>query len=361
MRKTTVKLLLPLGLAAIIPTALAQNNGDEYYSVPFRTFTFDTQPYNLASWQRSKSNIVFKNGGTEGRLGSKCLTVDCSKSHGNAYGTYIYNVPCTPGKKLLIAVWCKVSQDFSEKATAGLEVEFYNANNKRIPTDRVMVTLPADKRNGVWQRLAARVEAPAGTKIMRVCLPVRNAAAGKVWYDDLCIAAMPDNFDPAIEASYSELIHEATFDKHPLNWPSWQNAQAGVVFNKSVPEGRSNSKCLTMDFAKANNRFSGVYLNLFPCQAGKKYMFSAWFKVSEQVKADAFVAADVVFMDSSKKIFKTTPQSVQLNTLNHGSWQRIVLFFEAPENAKNMRVHFTARHAVPGKVWLDDITIKAMP
>ena len=78
MKKLSGKFLGTLALAAAIPAAFAQNNGEEYYSVPFRTFTFDSQPYNLASWQRSKSNIVFKNGGTEGRLGSKCLTVDCS-------------------------------------------------------------------------------------------------------------------------------------------------------------------------------------------------------------------------------------------------------------------------------------------
>ena len=361
MKKTTAKLLLPLGLAAIIPAAFAQNNGDEYYSVPFRTFTFDTQPYNLASWQRTKSNIVFKNGGTEGRLGSKCLTVDCSKTQGNAYGTYLYNVPCTPGKKLLITVWCKVSQDFPEKATAGLEVEFYNVNNKQIPTGKAVVTLPADKRNSGWQRLTARVEAPAGTATMRVCLPVRNATNGKVWYDDLTMSAMPDNFDPAIEAKYTEVIQETDLDQKIKNWPCWQTPNGGVLFSHSNPGGRNDSKCLAMDFKNAKKAASGIYLNVFPCQPGKKYMFSAWFKASEEVKSNSLIGMDVVFMDASKKVVKTPLQEIYLNTINNGSWQRIVLFFEAPENIANMRVHFKARHAAPGKILLDDIAVKAMP
>ena len=361
MKKLTGRFLLPLALTAAMPAVMAQSNGEEYYSIPLKTHTFDSQPYNLDSWQRTKSNISFSHGGTAGRNNSKCLTIDCSKAAGNPYGLYIYNVPCKPGQKVMLAVWCKVSKDFPAQAQAAIQAEFYGANKKLVAVPKPLAAVHSAERNEAWQRLTIFAETPANATVMRIVLPVRAAKAGKVWFDDLCIAAMPENFDPAIEANYTEVIHEATFDKQPLNWPSWQNAQAGVVFNKSVPEGRSNSKCLTMDFAKANNRFSGVYLNVFPCQAGKKYMFSAWFKVSEQVKADAFIAADVVFMDSSKKIFKTTPQRVQLNTLNHGSWQRIVLFFEAPENAKNMRVHFTARHAVPGKVWLDDITIKAMP
>ena len=361
MKKTTAKFLLPLGLAAIIPTAFAQSNGEEYYSVPLRTFTIDSQPYNLACWQRTQSNIVFKNGGTEGRLGSKCLLVDCSNTQGNAYGTYLSNIPCTPGKKVLIAVWCKVTPDFPAEATAGIEVEFYDASKKQIPTGKAVVTLPADKRNGDWQRLAVTTEAPAGTATMRVCLPVRNATAGKVWFDDLTMSAMPDNFDPAVEAQYTEVIHDATFDKAPVNWPSWQAAGGGVVFSHSNPEGRNNSKCLAMDFSKAKDNFSGVYLNVFPCQPGKKYMFSAWFKASEQIKSSTLISMSAVFMDNSKKIIKTPTQEFYYNAINNGSWQRLVFFFEAPENSSFMRVHFTGRHAVPGKILLDDITVKAMP
>ena len=359
MKKTST-ILLTLALAAVIPAVSAQTAGEEYYSEPVRMHTFDAQPYNFASWQRANSNIVFKPGGDAGRLNSKCLNVDCSNAAGNPYGTYIYNIPCKPGKKLLVTVWCKVSKDFPARATAELNTEFYGADKKMIANSKTAAVYPAN-RDESWQRLVVRTEAPAGTATMRIILPVRGAKAGKVWYDDLSIAAMPENFDPAMEVKYTEVIEDATFDKQPLNWPSWQSANAGVVFSKGEPGGRNDSKCLSMDFAKAKKHLSGVYLKVFPCTVGKKYMFSAWFKASEQVKADAFIAADVVFMDGSKKIFKTKPQAVRLNHLNNGEWQRIVLFFDAPEKAEFMRVHFTTRYAVPGKVWIDDVSVKAMP
>ena len=85
-------------------------------------------------------------------------------------------------------------------------------------------------------------------------------------------------------------------------------------------------------------------------------------KVSENTNYDALVRVSGNFLDANKKIIAGAVQPYADHPeVRDGKWRRVVFITDVPAGAEYLRLSLTSRRAVPGKIWFDDVQVKAMP
>ena len=328
------------------------------FSVPLLRAGFDKEPKTLPTWKRKNSDAKFFRDETGGIEHSGCLGIDADGAKG-APAIYEARVPVRDKRTFRVSVQCRAEPDVGPGARIALQVYWRDAQNQMLSnTYRVEQKLdpPYDDE---WRTLTAYTATPVeGELKLCVGLAINNTNKGKVRFDDLAIdATLPEI--PDLE-KYTEVVLNHTFDQKPLRWAQWQSGKTGAIrCVRDEKGGRDGSAGLLIDCSQDKERAAGMFIQPLPVKSGQKLLVSGWAKVSDDLGPDALVRFSADCRDAAGKSLGKQSYA-DYPAARDGKWRELVFPVAVPEGAVKMQLVLAVRRGAPGRVWFDDVTVKAM-
>ena len=330
------------------------------FSDPVYRADFDPEPRHVSHWQRAKRNAKFLRDKTGGINHSECLLID---TDGAVFGPSLYEVriPVKSKRSFRITVKCRAESDLGGKAVVNIQTYWRDPKGEMLPsTYRVTENLPRPYDDH-WRTVTVYTTTPREGDL-RLCIGmnVTEANKGKVRFDDLRVDATPEILPD--EDKYTVSLLNDTFVRPRDRWASWQSGSDKKIKFGFDPAGFApGSGSLVIDSSLDTARQSGIYINTIPCKDRKKLLVSAMVKVSENTNYDAIVRVSGNWLNADKKLMQVAQIYADHPEVRDGKWRRVAFIADVPAGAEYIRLSLTNRRAAPGKVWFDDVQVKAIP
>ena len=340
--------------------AVQENAAKLDFSEPLFRADFDSAPETLPTWQRKNSNAKFFRDKTGGVNHSACIGIDADGSKG-APAIYEARLGVRDKRTFRVTVQCRAEPDVAPGVKVALQVYWRDGKNEMLSNSYRVEQKLDPPYDDEWRTLTVYTATPVAGEL-KLCagLAVSDTGKGRVRFDNLAIdATMPEI--PELER-YTETVLQHDFDRPLLAWAHWQSGKAGSIrFARDAQGGREGTAALLIDAARDSERAAGIYLQNIAVKPGQKLLISGWVKGSADLGDDALIRIGGDFFDAERKAVPGAARFAEAPTLRDGKWRRLTFTATVPPDAVTLRLTLTARHAAPGKVWFDDIAVKAIP
>ena len=322
-------------------------------------------------WKPKTSKGVGDYDSKTGRTDSGSMTITLPSGHPEDKVTLFFKrFPVVAGETYRADVWAK-TKGISSDTVVSLSFQMQNEKKSFVGLP-VISTSVEDLSEGDWKNIKTEAFIKTGgkwdgVKYIFCTMSIKHTPGGKIWFDDFSLEKEAGNVvkpQAAIAAVAKIPIRfpcVSGFDSEKEHWRIWKN-KLSVVDRIDLEEGHDKKGALSVLLEGDNNKIGSFSLmKQVSIEPGKTYRAEVWCKTKD-VEKDAVISIAYQFKDEKLKYIGLPIQTIQLPSIQNGSWQKLVLEFEVPKNgawarAKTLLCLMGMKNTKAGQVWFDDFVL----